>query len=689
VAGQRCGHGLLAAVTRLGDWELLGALRLAVSANVLIADADTYSFRHALIREAVLGQVLPGAKALWHARLAEVLAADPSLVPPGRAVIEQAHHWYWAHDMPRALASAWQAADAARRSLAHAEELDMLARVLELWTALPDAAQRIGASRLSVLESAMEAALAAGEDDRGIEFATAALAEIDPATEPERAALMLKARAEMRWNAGQAEGIEDLREVLRLVPADAPGAAARGQVLSWLATWLGTSGRPETRAAIDEALLLSRRCGDAETEAYALIAMTDLHSDYGALPLDLLEQARALAGKAHAYDAVLQAIANESHLLEGAGEHQRAARVARHGIASAQEYGQARRSGPWLAAELAESLVSLGRWDEAAEVIEHAEELSPAAGTRAILLQLAATVALARGDLAGATASAAASGGALARYWDRALYRLPLARLEIELHLARGRPEESVAVAGQALDRFAVADSPRYAWPLVVAGARACAAADGAAARDRDLAEGARRLLDQLRGLAETMDATGPLQEAHRLTFAAEAARTGGAAAASGTDTRPAWAAAAQAWERLGQPYELACALLRAAEAAMDCDDRDDAAKQLARASELTEKLGAGRLREQIESLARRARLGLPSRPAGGPPSGIAGLTARETEVLRLVAAGRSNRDIGAELFISAKTVTVHVSNILAKLHAASRTEAAAIAHRAGLADGS
>lgn len=686
VAGQRCGHGLLAAATRLGDWELLGAVRLAVSANVLVPDADGYAFRHALIREAVLGQVLPGEKSRWHARLAEVLAADPSLVPPGRAVIEQAHHWYAAHDFPRALASAWQAADAAGRSLAHAEKLDLLARVAELWPALPDAAQCIGTSHLSVLESAVAAALAAGEDERGIGFASAALKQIDPAGEPARAALLLKARAEMRWNLGDAEGIDDLREVLRLGPADAPGAAMRAQVLSWLATWLGTSGRPETRAAVEEALQLSRRSGDAEAEAYALIALTDLHADYGALPLELLEQARTLAGKAHAYDALLEAVNNESHFLEGAGEHERAVRVARQGIADAQEYGLARRNGPWLAGNLAESLVSLGRWDEAAEVIEYALQLFPAPGTRGELLRLAAEVALCRGDLPGAAASAAASGGALARYRYRARYHLPLATLETELHLAQGSPGDALAVAGQALDRFAVLDSPRYTWPLLAAGARACAVA----ARDQDLAGQARRLLDRLRGLAGEMAATGALQQAHRLTFAAEAARAGGAAAVAGTDPdpRPAWDAAAQAWEHLGQPYDLARALLHAAEAAMDRGDRDDAAKRLARAAALADKLGAGPLREQIGSLARRARLGLPSGPASGQPPGIAGLTAREAEVLRLLAAGRSNRDIAAELFISAKTVSVHVSSILAKLHATSRTEAAAIAHRAGLTDG-
>jgi DNA-binding NarL/FixJ family response regulator len=115
----------------------------------------------------------------------------------------------------------------------------------------------------------------------------------------------------------------------------------------------------------------------------------------------------------------------------------------------------------------------------------------------------------------------------------------------------------------------------------------------------------------------------------------------------------------------------------------MGCGDRGGAAERLARAAPLADELGAGPLREQIGSLARRARLGLPT--AGQPPE-LPGLTARETQVLRLVATGCSNRDIAAELFISGKTASVHVSNILAKLGATSRTEAAAIAHRAGIA---
>jgi DNA-binding NarL/FixJ family response regulator len=112
----------------------------------------------------------------------------------------------------------------------------------------------------------------------------------------------------------------------------------------------------------------------------------------------------------------------------------------------------------------------------------------------------------------------------------------------------------------------------------------------------------------------------------------------------------------------------------------------------LGHAAEVTGRLGARLLEAEVQALARRARLDL-AQPAtatttatGTPaPAEQLGLTRREAEVLALLAAGRSNRQIAQALFISPKTVGVHVSNILAKLGVAGRVEAAAIAHRLGL----
>jgi DNA-binding NarL/FixJ family response regulator len=135
--------------------------------------------------------------------------------------------------------------------------------------------------------------------------------------------------------------------------------------------------------------------------------------------------------------------------------------------------------------------------------------------------------------------------------------------------------------------------------------------------------------------------------------------------------------AAAAAWEAVGQPYQQAVALTYAAKVALAERASREAAARLRRAAPIAERLGAAPLAAQIADLTRRA--------GSGGDADDPGLTSRELEVLRLVAAGQSNREIAAALVISPKTASVHVSNILAKLGAATRTEAAVKAHELGL----
>ena len=133
-----------------------------------------------------------------------------------------------------------------------------------------------------------------------------------------------------------------------------------------------------------------------------------------------------------------------------------------------------------------------------------------------------------------------------------------------------------------------------------------------------------------------------------------------------------------------GHVYEQARSRWRLAEALLGVDDRAGAAEQAAAAHEVAVRLGAAPLRTAVEALVRRGRLDVDI-PGLRPADVDAVLTPREAEVLKLLAQGRTNRQIGAELYISEKTASVHVSNILAKLGAGGRTEAVAIAAQRGL----
>jgi ATP/maltotriose-dependent transcriptional regulator MalT len=192
----------------------------------------------------------------------------------------------------------------------------------------------------------------------------------------------------------------------------------------------------------------------------------------------------------------------------------------------------------------------------------------------------------------------------------------------------------------------------------------------------RRWADTATELLDRARDkAAHGLDGTPQGPEGQAWLARAEAERT---RAASGPDVA-AWAQAVAAFD-YGDAYEQARCRLRLAEALLGAERRDDAAAEASTARQTAARLEASPLLERVDELIRRGRL-VPALQPGERAS----LTARERDVLRLVARGRSNRQIGEELFISGKTASVHVSNILAKLGAASRTEAVAIAYREGL----
>ncbi|QXJ26763.1 AAA family ATPase [Actinomadura graeca] len=672
--GTRIEHALLAAVSGLDDTALTRVLRPAVAANVLVVDGDGYAFRHALIREAVHDDLLPGEYTRLHTRYAEALENAPGLVPSGRLWVELSHHWLAAHDATWALVASWRAAADARKALAYAECLAMLSRVLELWDRVPDAAERIGADHCRVLEDATAAADMAGEYDRGIKLATAGLREIgagdtaaDGADARARTAALLERRARMCYQVARPGFVEDLQAAVTALEGTPP-TALHARVLATLATYVRlTTDIGQARTAAKESLEIARKLDDPVTEAEALMTLFCADLDYGSQPLELSEVEEAALSSGN-HRVTLRYAVIKSHFLEGAGRHEEAAEVARIGKEQAREYGVSRTQGTFLCINQAEPLVSLGRWDEALSVLSHAVEQEPAITTRTSLLVLAGEIALARGDICGAREQLAGAREVmnLKMKWLKTQDYFATLRLDARLALAEGRHDDALDAVREVIGHAGLPDEARYTWPVLILGARICAGLGDAASAD----------LDAIVERAATLRTGGPLLHALRLTFDATAAR------ARGVLDLAAWDAAAAAWEALGNPFNRAEALTGAAEAALAGGDHDGASDRLQTAADLAAGLGAGPLAERVDDLRRRTR---GPRRTGADAAAPLGLTPREYEVLRLVADGRSNRDIAETLFISVKTASVHVSNILGKLDVATRGEAAATAHRLAL----
>jgi DNA-binding CsgD family transcriptional regulator len=231
---------------------------------------------------------------------------------------------------------------------------------------------------------------------------------------------------------------------------------------------------------------------------------------------------------------------------------------------------------------------------------------------------------------------------------------------------------------------------------LLVAGMRACAdlAEQARARRDQAAAADAADAADGLATWVERMGGA-PFADhryvaaipAWRATWDAERTRV------AGSGDPGAWDGAAKAWQDLSCPHRAGYAWWRQAQAQLDAGQPAAAAAGALRAAAVAAD-GHAPLLAQVRALAERARIPLqaPAEAAGEPeappPAQLLtrfGLTDRELTVLRLLAAGRTNPEIGAELYISASTASVHVSNILRKLGVSGRVQAAAVAERAGL----
>lgn len=446
-----------------------------------------------------------------------------------------------------------------------------------------------------------------------------------------------------------------LRRATRLL-VDQPEGVEHGQL--WLA---------EARMA--------RARGDIESElAYAQRAL-ELGHRFGDADLVALGQyieGRLLVRHGQVYDGM--ATLDEAMLAASQGElgPMATGQVYCNVIAACQELGDLRRAGEWTEAlrgwcdsqpasvfpglcrvHRAEVMRLRGAWSEAEREAEQATEdlLEPMPAFASEALYQLGEVRRQRGDLAGAEQ-------AFTRASD--LGREPQPGLAL-LRLAQG----SVKAAAAAMRRALAQEGNRLAR------ARLLSAQVEIAVADRDL-DGARQAAEELGTIAhdygsETLQAAAALAQG-RVELA------DGQAAAALWSLRRAW----ELWQAADCPFEAAEARRVLGLACREVGDLEGGELALSSSLSAFERLGA-----RGESARTAALL---NRRGNGQPQ-VAGLTEREVEVLRLVAAGKSNRKIAEELYLSVKTVARHLSNIFYKIGVSSRTAATAFAYEHGLID--
>ena len=234
-------HRLLAATAGLPERELEDALREAVTQHVLVrSGGDAYAFRHALLREAVYADVLPGERARFHAAIARALSDAPDLASEGAAVAaaELAHHWKAAHELDEALAASVEAGRSAARIAAFPEAQRHFEYALDVWDRVDGAEARAGMDRIDLTRRAAEAAYLAADRERAIALARDAAARLDAGRDPVRYGARAGAAGPLPLGRGpRGRGGGGVPRAVATLPADPPSAerarvvAAEGQLL--------------------------------------------------------------------------------------------------------------------------------------------------------------------------------------------------------------------------------------------------------------------------------------------------------------------------------------------------------------------------------------------------------------------------------------------------------------------------
>jgi len=705
-AARALDEELIAEVTGIEPDALNAALREAVAEQVLVAGEDgRLGFRHALLREAMYDDLLPGERGELHLSLAVAYEARAALEDDQGLELSSsiAYHYATAGDQPAALRATVQAALAARELHAYGDAADLAERALDLWPRVPGANELIPLDHIELLTLAAAAQRVAGDRGRAETLLNLALRELDPEADPRRYSALLDDLSRIQWTLNRGlEAVSTAQRALELLPDDEP-TRERASLLAWLARIRHLRGRyrdalKEGEVALDAALAAGDR--QAESEVLNTLAMSQIVLGEVESGIARMRRAIEIAHEDEDLDGLGTAYSNLAEALNLVGRPDEALKTAQAGLAVTARPGT--RIRDWMTVTSAELSFEIGDWEAARSYLDLSA--THPSGRQLIFRRLSeAELCLGVGDEERAAGYLEEIEPLVASSSEPQF----IGAFGTLLAESRRRSRDLTgarAAVGNALDRIELCTDDVMRIARVTAAGMRVEADMAQRARDlreradeRDALARARIHVQRLRAAAEE---GGPVERAWSASGAADLAR------ARGRSDPKLWLKAAREWEAISRPFQRAVALWRATEAYIEAGDRGAASETARAALEISRRLGARWLTEELTVLAQRARLDLArdageegAAPAGrsgdaheagdgttgsdaGPGEDPFGLTARERQVLALVAEGATNRQIGAALYMAEKTASVHVSRILSKLGVRSRTQAAAVAHR-------
>ncbi|MFV2063139.1 MAG: AAA family ATPase [Chloroflexota bacterium] len=698
IGGREVDHDMLLAVAGRSDTSSTKDLAALVEASLVVPLAasgrDGWAFRHALVQEAVHDALLPPQRRRLHREYAERLEQRGDAASGDvRLLVQLAQHWREARD-DRALDASIRAGDAAMTSYAFSTAAQEYDHALDLWadtvTVGDDAIDHI-----DLLAKEGRAASYAGDSRRAVTVARQAMSELADDADPARCSKLGLRLARALWNSGDwSASLEAYEEALTAAPPRPH--LSRIHALAGLGQAYMLFGWPSrSRPLCGEAIELARSVGARDLESHGLttLAMDLAGMGESEAAIEAIDRALDIAIELGLPGHIGRAYADKGDVLAWSGYPERALESSRVGIKTAIDLGMEISYGTFIRLGAVSFAYLVGEWGEAAELLaaaDHSGDMS--VGTEAYRAEYALGFLVS----SGAPDAAAVWRKARQMYSEHPgnASSIPTFVAAIEAACFEERFEDAVELADEGLELLRkidgfnrVDDLARAASrPLAEVGRRAAMANDHeafVAARDRldSLIETMRVSRARMAMPTVALDAVLDAQEAQ---VHMERQRLSGDATVEG------WRAVAARWHAIGYPYLEAYPLWRAAQAADSSGERKAAVGALKDAHAIAARLGARPLMIQLDVVARKLRVRLDAKAvaeASAPIGADFGLTSREREVLSLVTAGRTNRQIAEELFISESTAGVHVSNILSKLGVSSRTQAATVSISQGLVE--